>query len=133
MGAKARGIALITHVPDEKVLRGVLEVEIRFEQAELHHAGTEAVSDQDDAGILFQINGSREDRCNGEEETSQGCEKFSHLEVWDDWPESCETIPFPVRISIDSRRSSAGAEVGKIRTAIGFHLTDRLTRRWRAA
>lgn len=54
MGAEAGGVALITHVADEEVFFGVKDVEAGFKDSELHHAGAEAVAEEDDAGVFFK-------------------------------------------------------------------------------
>jgi len=59
VGAEARGVAFIAHVTDEEVFFGVLEVESSFKRAELHHAGVEAVAEEDDAGVFFEFERGR--------------------------------------------------------------------------
>jgi len=55
VGAEAGGVSFIAHVADDEVLFGVLEVKAGFKGAELHHAGAETVAEEDDAGILFEL------------------------------------------------------------------------------
>jgi len=43
-------------------------VKVSFEGAKLHHAGAEAVSDEDDAGAFFELEGSGGGREDGQDQ-----------------------------------------------------------------
>jgi len=68
VGAKARGVSFIAHVADEEVFFGKPVVKVSFEGAKLHHAGAEAVSDEDDAGAFFELEGRGGGREDGQDQ-----------------------------------------------------------------
>jgi len=57
VGTEAGGVSFITHIADEEVLFGVLEMKGGFEGAKLHHAGAEAVAEENDTGVFFKRKG----------------------------------------------------------------------------
>jgi hypothetical protein len=59
MGAEAGGVALVAHIADEEVFVCMLPVKLGLEVAVLHHAGAEAVTEEDDAGVFFEGEGGR--------------------------------------------------------------------------
>ena len=63
--AEARSIALITHVADEYLIAGMAALDLRFEEAKVHHPRTQAIPKQDEPGVFFEF---QRFRCRAREE-----------------------------------------------------------------
>jgi hypothetical protein len=61
----APSIAFVTHVADEYLIAGMAALDLRFEEAKVHHPRTQAIPKQDEPGVFFEF---QRFRCRAREE-----------------------------------------------------------------